>query len=139
MQFRAAVSELVTSYNGLEEGKQRPAKVDDGGETSITISCTQHSQDGTVDTVAVTIKSELLQDKYTIASSIEKWTVGSIRTRQMESLAQIDFILDADPECDDTWLAKDGDPKKFTAFQAAEFVLVNALLDQRAREALKID
>jgi hypothetical protein len=71
VQFRAAVSESVATYNGIEEGKASPATLDDSKDKMLMVSCTRPSLLNRFSMVVVTVKTGI--DESAIAIRAEIW------------------------------------------------------------------
>lgn len=136
VQFRTAVEELVRSYNVIEEGKKHPAKTSQNGDMSITVSCDLGKDKDEFHTLSITITSAVLESKYTIKSTIERWRSAPRQALQPDgALEEIEFSVEADQE--NQWLVNQASPdRKFTAFQAAECVLLKALIEKSATTGL---
>jgi len=137
--FRAAITELVNSYNQIEEGQHHPAKIDGAEDTFVTVSCDLGKHADKFHTLTVSLKSAVVESGYKITCSIEKWIAAPNQAPQKEATDELDFVLDADPE-GRTWLvySETNQERRLTAFQAAELALSRALLDPQTTAALNI-
>lgn len=126
--FKAAVAELVDSYNAIPEGQTFPARIARSDDTLIIVSSDRGIAADHYHNLAVSVSVQLREENYLIEVAAEEWTIDPIsrQKKQVDEFLSCNLGLDGDPETNETWLGFQG--KKFTPFDAAEHVLMQALL-----------
>jgi len=130
-QFRATVNALVATFNKMEEGLANPAKLDDSPDL-VTITCKRESSSGSgmLNIVAKMTLTETRQ--VAILAWIEFWSLATTPPLS-QGTENFEFLVEPDPE-----IRLSFDEKQFTPVEAADTVMMKALLGLPARSNIAV-
>jgi hypothetical protein len=123
LQFRAAVTESVASYNRIEEGRDHPAEIQESAEKNfITINCRRESTTRGVGLLSIVLQTGITDQRIAIWAAIEFWQLVNDKPSSKET-ENFEFLVEAEA---DVHLSSAGN--KITPSEAADMVLMKALM-----------
>jgi hypothetical protein len=123
IQFRAAVTESVASYNRIEEGLEHPAELQETAEKNlITIKCKRQSTTKGIGLLNIVLRAGVTDQRIAIWAAIEFWQLVNDKPSSSDT-DSFEFLVEAETEVHLSFAGT-----TITPSEAADMVLMKALM-----------